>query len=108
MLFLPFFFHVKGIIYRNMFGIRLKIIATDQAQPDQPDSNNSSGILMHKRITITLVWLIIVFIAMFGVYRFEKPKKFKLPLLRGEVVGAAPDFSAIHDIAERKEAFLTT
>ncbi|EJU9689262.1 hypothetical protein V9J77_002781 [Vibrio cholerae] len=43
-LFLPFFFHVKGIIYRNMFGIRLKIIATDQAQPDQPDSNNSSGI----------------------------------------------------------------
>lgn len=60
---------------------------------------------MHKRITITLVWLIIVFIAMFGVYRFEKPKKFKLPLLRGEVVGAAPDFSAIHDIAERKEAF---
>ncbi|ABQ20968.1 glucosaminidase [Vibrio cholerae] len=61
--------------------------------------------MMHKRITITLVWLIIVFIAMFGVYRFEKPKKFKLPLLRGEVVGAAPDFSAIHDIAERKEAF---
>lgn len=43
-LFLPFFFHVKGIIYRNMFGIRLKIIATDQAQPDQPDNNNSSGI----------------------------------------------------------------
>ncbi|WP_217534436.1 glucosaminidase domain-containing protein [Vibrio cholerae] len=60
---------------------------------------------MHKRISITLVWLIIVMIAIFGVYQFEKPKRFKLPLLRGEVVGAAPDFSAIRDISERKEAF---
>ncbi|EPE37587.1 hypothetical protein CF66_2405 [Candidatus Photodesmus katoptron] len=25
---IPFFFHVKGIIYRNMFGIELKIIST--------------------------------------------------------------------------------
>ncbi|TXY94290.1 glucosaminidase, partial [Vibrio cholerae] len=61
--------------------------------------------MMHKRISITLVWLIIVMIAIFGVYQFEKPKRFKLPLLRGEVVGAAPDFSAIRDISERKEAF---
>ncbi|PAR82715.1 glucosaminidase [Vibrio cholerae] len=62
--------------------------------------------MMHKRICITLVWLIIIVIAMFGVYRFEKPKKFKSPLLKGEVVGTAPDFSEIHDISERKEAFL--
>lgn len=31
---LPFFFHAKGIIYRNMFGISLKIIATDEDQQD--------------------------------------------------------------------------
>ncbi|GAB7220096.1 hypothetical protein [Vibrio comitans] len=28
----PFFFHAKGIIYRNMFGIRLQIVATQDAQ----------------------------------------------------------------------------
>ena len=33
---LPFFFHAKGIIYRNMFGIKLKIVATNQS-----DNNNS-------------------------------------------------------------------
>lgn len=32
---LPFFFHAKGIIYRNMFGISLKIIATETDQQDQ-------------------------------------------------------------------------
>ncbi|KEY91338.1 hypothetical protein CF67_21025 [Candidatus Photodesmus blepharus] len=26
---IPFFFHVKGIIYRNMFGVKLKIISND-------------------------------------------------------------------------------
>ncbi|WP_195707071.1 hypothetical protein [Vibrio metoecus] len=43
-LFLPFFFHVKGIIYRNMFGIRLKIIATDHPKDDQDNHNQSSGV----------------------------------------------------------------
>ncbi|MCG3721360.1 hypothetical protein EXA23_00450 [Vibrio cincinnatiensis] len=38
---LPFFFHVKGIIYRNMFGIRLKIIATHR--PDNKDDNDSNS-----------------------------------------------------------------
>lgn len=35
---LPFFFHVKGIIYRNMFGIKLKIVATDH--PQNKDDND--------------------------------------------------------------------
>ncbi|MBY8141689.1 hypothetical protein KW501_10780 [Vibrio fluvialis] len=35
---LPFFFHVKGIIYRNMFGIRLKIVA---APPSDDDNNHN-------------------------------------------------------------------
>ncbi|ENM5832666.1 hypothetical protein [Vibrio metoecus] len=43
-LFLPFFFHVKGIIYRNMFGIRLKIIATDHPKDDQGNLSQSSGV----------------------------------------------------------------
>ncbi|KQB07382.1 hypothetical protein [Vibrio metoecus] len=43
-LFLPFFFHVKGIIYRNMFGIRLKIIATDHPKDDQGNHSQSSGV----------------------------------------------------------------
>ncbi|HHI5409182.1 TPA: glucosaminidase domain-containing protein [Vibrio metoecus] len=60
---------------------------------------------MHKKVTIRLVWLMIVAIAIFGVYRFEKPKRTKLPLLRGEVVGIAPDFTAMSDVSERKEAF---
>ncbi|MGO1298512.1 MAG: hypothetical protein ACTMIA_14565 [Vibrio sp.] len=34
---LPFFFHVKGIIYRNMFGVRLKVVATPH------DDDNGSG-----------------------------------------------------------------
>lgn len=37
---LPFFFHVKGIIYRNMFGIRLKIVATDNSSNN--DQNKGS------------------------------------------------------------------
>lgn len=35
---LPFFFHVKGIVYRNMFGIKLKIIASDR--PKDEDDND--------------------------------------------------------------------
>ncbi|EGU35712.1 hypothetical protein ACRZ5S_05925 [Vibrio scophthalmi] len=35
---LPFFFHVKGILYRNMFGIKLRIVATDRPKDD--DDNN--------------------------------------------------------------------
>ncbi|WP_114764437.1 hypothetical protein [Vibrio rhodolitus] len=31
---LPFFFHVKGIIYRNMFGIKLKIVASEKSKDD--------------------------------------------------------------------------
>jgi hypothetical protein len=37
---LPLYFHVKGIVYRNMFGITLKIVATDS--DDHPDSGNRS------------------------------------------------------------------
>ncbi|SJL83120.1 hypothetical protein [Vibrio palustris] len=36
---LPFFFHVKGIIYRNMFGVRLKVVATNH----DDDNDNSDG-----------------------------------------------------------------
>lgn len=36
---LPFFFHVKGILYRNMFGIKLKIVASERPKDD--DDNNS-------------------------------------------------------------------
>lgn len=43
----PFFFHVKGIIYRNMFGIRLQIVAKgpsssddDSNTPDEPQDKN--------------------------------------------------------------------
>lgn len=37
---LPYFFHVKGIIYRNMFGIRLKIITkpSDNGDDNHPNS----------------------------------------------------------------------
>ncbi|WP_046224306.1 hypothetical protein [Vibrio sp. ECSMB14106] len=35
---LPFFFHVKGILYREMFGIKLKLIASDRSKDD--DDNN--------------------------------------------------------------------
>lgn len=38
---LPFFFHVKGIIYRNMFGITLKIITTENDDNDSSDDNQS-------------------------------------------------------------------
>lgn len=37
----PFFFHVKGILYRNMFGIQLKIVASDIPSKPQQGSNNS-------------------------------------------------------------------
>ncbi|ELP5729527.1 hypothetical protein ACVD4U_002558 [Vibrio vulnificus] len=36
---LPFFFHLKGILYREMFGIRLKVIATSSS--DDNNDNNS-------------------------------------------------------------------
>lgn len=36
---LPFFFHVKGIIYRNMFGIKLKIVASER--PNDDDDHDS-------------------------------------------------------------------
>ncbi|WNJ95167.1 hypothetical protein RND59_13680 [Vibrio ruber] len=32
---LPFFLHVKGILYRNMFGIRLTIVSTSDSDNDQ-------------------------------------------------------------------------
>ncbi|EKO3664377.1 hypothetical protein P0F20_000556 [Vibrio metschnikovii] len=38
---LPFFFHVKGIIYRNMFGIRLQIVATKKTNSDDDHDANS-------------------------------------------------------------------
>ena len=40
---LPFFFHVKGIVYRNMFGIKLRIV-TDQQSGDDDQGNNKSQV----------------------------------------------------------------
>ncbi|KGY11231.1 membrane protein [Vibrio tubiashii] len=37
---LPFFFHVKGVIYRNMFGIKLKVVASNKTKNDQDDDND--------------------------------------------------------------------
>ncbi|EEX92360.1 hypothetical protein VIOR3934_01718 [Vibrio orientalis CIP 102891 = ATCC 33934] len=37
---LPFFFHVKGIVYRNMFGIKLKIIASDRPKDEDDNDDN--------------------------------------------------------------------
>ncbi|WP_105901804.1 hypothetical protein [Vibrio gangliei] len=39
---LPFFFHVKGIIYRDMFGIRMRVIQSGGSNTP-PNNNNSSG-----------------------------------------------------------------
>ncbi|RTZ16851.1 hypothetical protein EJ063_08665 [Vibrio aquaticus] len=36
---LPFFFHVKGVIYRHMFGIKLKVIASEKPK-DEDDNDN--------------------------------------------------------------------
>ncbi|UPQ86765.1 hypothetical protein [Vibrio sinaloensis] len=41
---LPFFFHVKGVIYRNMFGIKLKIVASDQPQDKDDNSDDDSQV----------------------------------------------------------------
>lgn len=38
---LPFFFHVKGILYREMFGIKLKLIASDKPKDDDDNNNDS-------------------------------------------------------------------
>ncbi|WP_394143963.1 DUF2189 domain-containing protein [Vibrio atypicus] len=38
---IPFFLHVKGIVYRNMFGIKLKIIASDRPKDEDDNDNNS-------------------------------------------------------------------
>ncbi|MDN2481087.1 hypothetical protein [Vibrio agarivorans] len=46
---LPLFFHVKAIIYREMFGIRLKVVASqdshhdDNDHSDRDDNNEDSG-----------------------------------------------------------------
>lgn len=39
----PFFFHVKGIIYRNMFGIKLKVIPKNKSN-DKDDHDKNSQI----------------------------------------------------------------
>ncbi|GLT19959.1 hypothetical protein GCM10007938_37420 [Vibrio zhanjiangensis] len=38
---IPFYFHVKGIIYREMFGIRLKIVTTNGPSDEDDNDNNS-------------------------------------------------------------------
>jgi len=38
---IPFYFHVKGIIYREMFGIRLKVVAKDKPNDEDDNGNNS-------------------------------------------------------------------
>ncbi|MEZ9975012.1 hypothetical protein AB4382_02600 [Vibrio breoganii] len=35
----PFFFHAKGIIYRNMFGIRLQVVATQDAPKQETEKD---------------------------------------------------------------------
>ena len=40
---LPFFFHVKGILYREMFGIKLKVIASDRPNSDDDNNYSSNG-----------------------------------------------------------------
>lgn len=62
---------------------------------------------MHKQLSTFLIWFVIILIAIFGVYRFERPKSYKLPVIRGEIVGIPPDFSVISDISQKKEAFFS-
>ncbi|CAM3681796.1 hypothetical protein [Vibrio aquimaris] len=38
---IPFYFHIKGIIYRDMFGIRLKIVTTDGPSDEDDNDGNS-------------------------------------------------------------------
>ncbi|WP_047044004.1 hypothetical protein [Vibrio mexicanus] len=40
---LPFFFHVKGVVYRTMFGIRLQIVASESPHSDDDDNNDSNN-----------------------------------------------------------------
>ena len=40
---LPFFFHVKGILYREMFGVKLKVIASDRPNNDDDHNDSSNG-----------------------------------------------------------------
>ncbi|GAD89571.1 hypothetical protein VHA01S_021_00660 [Vibrio halioticoli NBRC 102217] len=37
----PFFFHAKGIIYRNMFGIRLQVVANPNAAKESSEQVNN-------------------------------------------------------------------
>lgn len=37
---LPFFFHVKGVIYRHMFGIKLKVIASEKPKDEDDNDDN--------------------------------------------------------------------
>ncbi|CAM4153867.1 MULTISPECIES: DUF2189 domain-containing protein [Vibrio] len=39
----PFFFHAKGIIYRNMFGIRLQVVASGNPSPETNEQDNSAS-----------------------------------------------------------------
>lgn len=41
---LPFFFHVKGILYREMFGIKLKVVATHENNDDDNDHDGKSQV----------------------------------------------------------------
>lgn len=41
---LPFFFHVKGIIYRDMFGIRMRVVNTDGNPPSNNNDNKQSQV----------------------------------------------------------------
>ncbi|MDN3701707.1 hypothetical protein ACFFUO_19110 [Vibrio artabrorum] len=40
---LPFFFHVKGILYREMFGIKMKLIASDRPKNDDNNDDNNKN-----------------------------------------------------------------
>ncbi|MGF1710974.1 hypothetical protein L4C37_10420 [Vibrio kagoshimensis] len=40
---LPFFFHVKGILYREMFGIKLKVIASYRPHDSNNDNDSDNG-----------------------------------------------------------------
>ncbi len=39
----PFFFHLKGILYREMFGIKLKVVASDHPNSDDHDNDDDQN-----------------------------------------------------------------
>lgn len=45
---MPFIFNVKGILYRNMFGITLKVMVTDDDHDDDSNNDHKDGESQHR------------------------------------------------------------